>query len=45
MKKPLLFLLAMIQLLLILSCSLPRDEYRLNIVYTSDTKGFLEDCG
>lgn len=45
MKKLLMFLLAMIQVLLIMSCSSGRDEYRLNIIYTSDTKGFLEDCG
>jgi hypothetical protein len=26
-------------------CAPAKDEYNLNIVYTSDNKGFLEECG
>ncbi len=44
MRKLSLFLLVLVQVLLLMSCS-QRDQYLLNIVYTSDTKGFLEDCG
>lgn len=36
------FLLLLIALL---SCEAPRDSYKLTIAFTSDVKGYLEDCG
>ena len=48
MKKQLvvavLFLLVIIMGTLA-SCTGGKDQYKLNIIYTSDSKGFLEDCG
>ncbi len=27
------------------ACEPPRDSYRLGLVFTSDCKGYVEDCG
>jgi hypothetical protein len=27
------------------ACEAPRDSYKLSIVFTTDCKGYLEDCG
>ena len=46
MRNTLLGLLALMALLLSLaSCTPPRDSYELTLVFTSDCKGYLEDCG
>ena len=48
MKKLVAFLILVLlgQLMFAASgCAPAKDEYNLNIVYTSDNKGFLEDCG
>ncbi len=46
MRNTLLGLLALIALLLSLtSCTPSRDSYDLALVFTSDCKGYLEDCG
>lgn len=38
-------LLLLLLMLASSGCEAPRDSYKLSIVYTTDCKGYLEDCG